>query len=101
VGLTGSSCPCSKSSADENQSQGLVVFARAATPAGPFKNGPGVIGSPVAVGGDVVSPGDHIVADTDGVVVVPHHRAGWAADQVDQVIEKEEALRRRIVAARG
>ena len=100
MGLTGSSCPCSKSSADENQSQGLVVFARAATPAGPFKNGPGVIGSPVAVGGVVVSPGDLIVADTDGVVV-PHHRAGWAADQVDPVIEKEEALRRRIVAARG
>lgn len=81
--------------------QGLVVFARAATPAGPFKNGPGVIGSPVAVGGVVVSPGDIIVADADGVVLVPHHRAGWAADQVTEVIEKEETLRRRIVAARG
>src|SRR5215218_3359744 len=81
--------------------QGLVVFARAATPAGPFKNGPGVIGSPVAVGGVVVSPGDLIVTDPDGVVVVPHHRADWAADQVDRVTEKEEALRRRILAARG
>ena len=75
--------------------QGLVVFARAATPAGPFKNGPGVIGAPVAVGGVVVSAGDLIVTDTDGVVLVPHQRAAWAADQVDQVIEKEEALRRR------
>ena len=81
--------------------QGLVVFARAATPAGPFKNGPGVIGAPVAVGGVVVSPGDLVVADADGVVLVPRHRAGWAAEQVAQVIEKEEALRRRIVAARG
>ena len=81
--------------------QGLVIFARAATPAGPFKNGPGVIGAPVAVGGVVVSAGDIIVADTDGVAVVPQQRIGWAADQVDQVIEKEEALRRRIVAARG
>ncbi len=81
--------------------QGLVVFARAATPAGPFKNGPGLIGSPVAVGGVVVSAGDLIVADADGVVLVPRHRAAWAAGQVDQVIEKEEALRRRIVAARG
>jgi len=35
--------------------QGLVVFARAATPAGPFKNGPGVIGAPVDVGSVVVS----------------------------------------------
>jgi regulator of RNase E activity RraA len=81
--------------------QGLVVFARAATPAGPFKNGPGVIGAPVAVGGVVVSAGDLIVTDSDGVVLVPRHRATWAAEQVDQVIEKEEALRRRIVAARG
>jgi regulator of RNase E activity RraA len=81
--------------------QGLVIFARAATPAGPFKNGPGVIGAPVAVGGVVVSPGDVIVADTDGVAVVPHDRIEWAADQVDQVIENEEALRRKIVAARA
>ena len=81
--------------------QGLVVFARAATPAGPFKNGPGAIGSPVAVGGVVVSSGDVVVADADGVVIVPRQRAGWAADQVAQVIEKEEALRRRIVAARA
>jgi RraA family protein len=81
--------------------QGLVVFARAATPAGPFKNGPGLIGSPVAVGGVVVNPGDVIVTDTDGVVLVPCDRAAWAADQVDQVIEKEEALRQRITAARA
>ncbi len=81
--------------------QGLVVFARAATPAGPYKNGPGVIGAPVAVGGVVVHPGDVIVTDTDGVAVIPHDRAAWAADQVDQVIDKEETLRRRIIAARG
>ena len=81
--------------------QGLSVFARGTTPAGPFKNGPGVIGASVAVGGVVVSAGDLIVADTDGVTVVPRDRARWAADQVDQVIEREESLRRRIVAARG
>jgi RraA family protein len=81
--------------------QGLVVFARAATPAGPFKYGPGVIGSPVAVGGVVVSPGDVIVADADGVVLVPRPRAAWAADRLDEVIEREEALRRRIIAARA
>jgi regulator of RNase E activity RraA len=41
------------------------------------------------------------VTDTDGVVVVPHHRAEWAAEQVAHVIEKEEALRSRIIAARA
>jgi hypothetical protein len=33
-------------------------------------------------------------------VVVPRDRAGWAAGQVERVIDKEEALRRRIMAAR-
>ena len=87
--------------AETLSAQGLAVFARGTTPAGPFKNGPGIIGDPVAVGGVVVSAGDIIVGDADGVVLVPRHRAAWAADQVDQVIAKEEALRRRIVAARG
>ncbi|MXP65399.1 RraA family protein [Roseomonas sp. M0104] len=49
----------------------LGVWARGATPAGPYKDGPGEIGHPLACGGLVVSPGDLIVADEDGVVVVP------------------------------
>ncbi|MEB3372143.1 RraA family protein [Saccharopolyspora mangrovi] len=81
--------------------QGLVVFARAVTPAGPFKNGPGTIGSPVAIGGVVVSAGDIVVADADGVAIVPADRAEWAADRVEQVIEHEEQLRHRITAARS
>ncbi len=100
-GLLGAIIDGAVRDAETLAAQGLVVFARAATPAGPFKNGPGMIGSPVAVGGVVVSPGDLIVTDSDGVVVVPHHRADWAADQVDRVIDNEEALRRRILAARG
>uniref|UniRef100_A0AAU2ACA9 Putative 4-hydroxy-4-methyl-2-oxoglutarate aldolase n=1 Tax=Streptomyces sp. NBC_00093 TaxID=2975649 RepID=A0AAU2ACA9_9ACTN len=80
--------------------QGLVVFARAVTPAGPFKHGPGTVGSPVAVGGVVVSAGDIIVADDDGVAVVPADRAEWAAGRVEQVIDAEEQIRRRIQATR-
>lgn len=47
------------------------VFARAATPAGPYRHGPGYHQRPVAIGGVVVNPGDLIVADRDGVAVVP------------------------------
>lgn len=58
---------------------GVPVFARAVTPAGPFKHGPGSMGVPIAVGGVVVNPGDMVVADDNGVVVIP---AGILADVV-------------------
>lgn len=79
---------------------GLAVYARAVTPAGPFKDGPGAIGVPVAVGGVVVAAGDVIVGDADGVVVVPRARVKEVVGAVDGIGEREEALRERILAAR-
>ncbi|WP_433869167.1 hypothetical protein [Saccharopolyspora sp. CA-218241] len=52
--------------------QGMVIFARAVTPAGPFKNGPGTVGAPVAVGGheslyrDIMRP-QHDLGLTDAI----------------------------------
>jgi RraA family protein len=80
---------------------GLAVYARAITPAGPFKDGPGAVGVPVAVGGVVVAAGDVLVGDADGVVVVPRRRVRDVVEAVGGIVEKEEALRRRILAARG
>jgi len=53
----------------------IGVWARGATPSGPYKDGPGEIGFPISCGGQVVMPGDLIVADADGVVVVPRAEA--------------------------
>ncbi|MDQ6835048.1 MAG: RraA family protein [Actinomycetota bacterium] len=47
------------------------VFARGTTPVGPLHRGPGEINYPVSAGGIVVNPGDIIVGDPTGVVVVP------------------------------
>ncbi len=47
------------------------VYARDVTPIGPLHRGPGEINFPVSAGGIVVQPGDVIVGDSDGVVVVP------------------------------
>lgn len=47
------------------------VFARGITPIGPLHRGPGEINFPVSVGGIVVHPGDIVIGDADGVVVVP------------------------------
>jgi len=46
-------------------------FARAAIHRGPYKNGPGEINVPVSVGGCLISPGDVVVGDEDGVVSFP------------------------------
>ncbi|MBY0336751.1 MAG: RraA family protein [Acetobacteraceae bacterium] len=51
------------------------VWARGHTPAGPWKEGPGEIGTPVSCGGQVVMPGDLIACDEDGCVVVPREEA--------------------------
>ena len=47
------------------------MFARAAISPGPYKNGPGEINVPVSIGGSVISPGDIVVGDDDGVVSFP------------------------------
>ncbi|GAB7206819.1 hypothetical protein OS31_28680 [Dickeya oryzae] len=47
------------------------LYATGPNPAGPFKEGPGEVNTPIAVGGVAVCPGDLIVGDADGVIVVP------------------------------
>jgi regulator of RNase E activity RraA len=52
------------------------VFARGVTPIGPLHRGPGEINHSVSCGGIVVHPGDLIVGDPNGVVVVPREITG-------------------------
>jgi regulator of RNase E activity RraA len=68
------------------------VFARGVTPAGPFKNGPGVIGEPVAIGGIVCSAGDIVAADDDGVVIIPRARAAEILERVIAVAAHEAEM---------
>ncbi|MFD7309726.1 NAD(P)-binding domain-containing protein [Promicromonospora sp. NPDC059942] len=79
---------------------GFPVWARAVTPAGPYKFGPGWAGRPVAVGGVVVNPGDLVVGDDDGVAIIPTAEAEQTLADA-RAIEADEAGRRAaIVAAR-
>lgn len=48
----------------------MPIYAKGVTPQGPFKFGPGEINSPIACGGQVVFPGDILIGDLDGIVVV-------------------------------
>ena len=47
------------------------VYARGVTPIGPLHRGPGEVNFPISAGGIVVHPGDIVVGDLNGVVVVP------------------------------
>ncbi len=48
----------------------MSVYAVGVTPNGPFKNGPGEINVPISCGGLTVKPGDIVVGDADGIVVI-------------------------------
>ena len=71
-------------------------FARAVTHRGPYKNGPGEIDVPVAIDGLIVHPGDIVVGDGDGVVVVPPARAESVAAAAHALAAKEAAVMQTI-----
>ena len=64
------------------------VFARGSTPVGPLHRGPGEVNFSICCGGVVVNPGDVIVADAAGVVVIPKE---IAADLLDRLKRHEHA----------
>jgi len=75
---------------------GFPVFARAVLPMGPFKDSPGAINVPISCGGAAVRPGDIIVGDADGVVVVPMEYAAEVASKAQAAADKEEQMRERL-----
>ncbi|MCM3502298.1 methyltransferase [Microbacterium sp. P26] len=84
---------------DDLEEMGFPVFARAKSPAGPYKNGPFRIGTPIALGGVVVSEGDVIVGDSDGVAVVPAAQAEAVLERARRKNADETEMRQRILAS--
>ncbi|WP_156424686.1 methyltransferase [Arthrobacter sp. EpRS71] len=93
LGLAGFVIDGAVRDADALAECGLPVFARSVTPAGPYKFGPGRLQLPVAIDGVVVSPGDIVVADADGVVVVRREEAEQVLAEAEK-IEAGEAAKR-------
>lgn len=56
---------------DEIGKWDFPVYCTGTTPGGPYKEGPGEINVPIACGGISVNPGDIILADPDGIIVIP------------------------------
>jgi len=76
---------------------GLPVWCTGLTPASPYTSGPGKVGFAVQIGGQQVDSGDMVIADLDGVVIVPFDRIDETIDNLGRVKEAE-AIRDQAVA---
>ena len=70
---------------DEMGKWDFPVYCTGFTPGGPYKDGPGEINVPIACGNISVNPGDIILGDPDGVIVIPRRDAA-------QILEAAKAF---------
>jgi 4-hydroxy-4-methyl-2-oxoglutarate aldolase len=77
---------------------GFPAYSRTVCAGGCDKDGPGEVNVPISCGGTVVTPGDIIVGDDDGVVVVPRDDAEEVLTLVQQLTDCE---RNRIAEING
>lgn len=74
------------------------AFAKLISPTAWEPKGLGEIGVPISISGQKIHPGDWIVGDDDGVVVIPQKKAVEMANRAMSVLELENRLRKEIDA---
>lgn len=80
---------------------GMPVYCAGLTANSPVRNGPGTVGLPVVMGDVTVCPGDILVGDRDGVVVVPRLEAEAVLAALDGIKAAERALEAKVQAGLG
>ena len=97
-GIAGIVCDGAVRDRDElAELENFPIYAKAATPDGPYKNGPGEIGTDVVVGGRTVHPGDIVVGDGDGVLFLNPAEAESIADATDKIKTMEAGIMENIL----
>ena len=74
------------------------VWSKAVSAQGTVKASPGSVNIPVVCAGTIVRPGDAIIADVDGVVVVKRENAAEVARLAGERFAKEQKTRERLKA---
>ncbi|MFF4120043.1 4-carboxy-4-hydroxy-2-oxoadipate aldolase/oxaloacetate decarboxylase [Streptomyces sp. NPDC001714] len=77
----------------ELRDMGFAAWSRAVSSQGTVKATGGSVNVPIAIDGQVINPGDVILADDDGVVVVPRERVRETAEKSEAREAKEAATR--------
>ncbi|HZD24588.1 MAG TPA: 4-carboxy-4-hydroxy-2-oxoadipate aldolase/oxaloacetate decarboxylase [Acidimicrobiia bacterium] len=72
------------------------VWSRAVHARGTVKETAGSVNVPVIIGDQTVNPGDVVVADDDGVVVIERDRAGDVLESSRERLAREETVRKRL-----
>jgi len=81
---------------DDNLRLGLPLFCKLICPNAGEPKGLGEIGATIRLSGVPVRPGDWIIADNDGVVVIPQENAVEITNRAMNVLETENRLREEI-----
>ncbi len=79
---------------------GPPTFACGVRPNAGYRNGPGEVNMSVSLGGAVVMPGDIVIGDDDGVVVVPRADASSVAKALAQVVKAEKEMEGKVAAGK-
>ena len=80
------------------QAMGFPVFSAAVSAQGTVKATAGAVNVPVSIGGQLISPGDAVIADDDGVVVVPRPGVTSALAAARARVSRETATREALAA---
>lgn len=92
---------CIRDSVEISEITDFPVYAKGVTPNGPYKNGPGEINFPVACGNQVICPGDILVGDGDGLLVIKPEEAAELAIRAKKVSASETEQFASIAAGTG